>query len=152
MMAARPRNQVGDRWGDPGSGAATPGIARIASFRSSDASALKSERSQASMNRASNLFSETSVTDRTLVPGSPLSKRARSVQRARCRALFTLATEHSRESATSRALHARTSRRSNTARCLGGRSWITAMKASATLSFISKRATGSAASPKRRSG
>jgi hypothetical protein len=54
--------------------------------------------------------------------------------RARCSALFTEATVVSSASATSAAEKPSTSRRMRTARCVPGRCWSAATKASSTLS------------------
>ena len=65
------------------------------------------------------------------------------VARARWSALFAAATLTSSREALSAADHPSTSRRINTARCLGGSSWIAAMNASSIVSRATTSASGS---------
>ncbi len=64
------------------------------------------------------------------------------VDRARCSALFTELTLASSSAAVSPADQPSTSRRSSTARCLGGRCWTAARKASSIVSLATTTASG----------
>ena len=111
-MSSRPRNQVG-----------SGGIEKLASLLSIATIAATSARFQASTKRATRSRERASPSARSVACCERAGRSRSSFARARCRALFTEATEVPRISAVSRALKPSTSHRSSAARWLGGRSW-----------------------------
>jgi hypothetical protein len=112
------------------------------SSRASAAAAAGSARSWASMKRSSRARSSALGAEAAAHSDGRAGNRSRRVARARWSALLAAATVVSSSDAVSPAGQPSTSRRSSTARCHGGRSWMTARNVSSMVSLATTTASG----------